>query len=49
MKILSNQQIEYCNLTKKTELGLEYLPGVAYGNKLHTKDAFFLWNENKMH
>ncbi|VEP17861.1 Domain found in Dishevelled, Egl-10, and Pleckstrin (DEP) [Hyella patelloides LEGE 07179] len=41
MKILSNQQINYCNLTRQTEQGLEYLPGVSYESKLHLKNAFF--------
>lgn len=41
MKILSNQQINYCNLTRQTEQELEYLPGVSYENKLHIKTNFF--------
>ena len=41
MKILSNQQINYCNLIKQTDTGSKNLPGVEHSRKLHTKDCFF--------
>ncbi len=41
MKILSTQEISHCNLSRQTEEGLEYLPGVSYQNKLYFIDTFF--------
>lgn len=45
MKILSNQQINYCKLIKQTAEGKKKTLGVEHAHKLHTKDAFFSLSE----
>ena len=41
MHILSNQQVQYCNLFCHIDGSVTYLPGVLYGNKLFKKNKFF--------
>ena len=41
MRILSNQQVNYCNLNRQTEQGLEHLPGVSYEGRLYIIHTFF--------
>ncbi|MGK7938553.1 MAG: DEP domain-containing protein [Crocosphaera sp.] len=47
MKILDHKQVRYCNLVKRQQETIEYLPGLIFKNKLFIKDKSFLIQQQK--
>ncbi|MDJ0510936.1 MAG: pleckstrin/ G-protein interacting- domain protein [Crocosphaera sp.] len=47
MKILDHKQVRYCNLVKRQQETVEYLPGLIFNNKLFIKDKSFPIKEKK--
>ncbi len=47
MKILDHKQVRYCNLVKRKQETIEYLPGLIFKNKLFIKDKSFPIQDKK--
>ncbi|WP_024750243.1 DEP domain-containing protein [Crocosphaera subtropica] len=47
MKILDHKQVKYCNLVRRQEDNLQYLPGLMFKNKLFVKDKSFTIEQQK--
>ncbi|WP_107669260.1 DEP domain-containing protein [Cyanothece sp. BG0011] len=47
MKILDHKQVKYCNLIRRQEDTIEYLPGLVFKNKMFVKDKSFPREQQK--
>lgn len=47
MKILDHKQVKYCNLIRRQQDIIEYLPGLFFKNKMFIKDKIFLIEQQK--